>query len=376
MTAPVPAFFTEDAQAQLDDLLMLICEELQLAPTRYLLAVERYGAVSRVLESEGSPFCGSPLSIYPQGSMALGTTVRPLEGPHDLDFVFELGIPHQCIDPMALLATFYNFLKKHGTYSEMVSLKNRCVRITYANDFYMDVLPSCKDLQLGGTCIQVPDRGLASWSPSNPKGYVKWFRDTSTTLPLAEKAVQPVPPQQPADEKLPLQLAVQLMKRWRDVFYPNPKLAPVSIVLTTLAGRCYRGEVSPSAALSGVLARIVDAVDAADLQGRRLVITNPSNPQEDLSERWDDDPDAYMAFKAGIRQFFKDWDRVLSAGRETNCLLEGLFGEPVTKAVVRQAQKLQGKRKANQLGVRSSGVITMASAGATALRPNTFHGKA
>ncbi|HPT25868.1 MAG TPA: nucleotidyltransferase [Bryobacteraceae bacterium] len=375
MAATVPAFFTDDAQAQLDDLLMLVCEELQLAPSRYRLAVERYGAVSRVLEGEGSPFRGIPQSIYPQGSMALGTTVHPLDGPHDLDFVFELGIPHQRIDPMALLGTFYKFLKGHGTYSEMVSLKNRCVRITYANDFYLDVLPSCKDLQLGGTCIQVPDRELANWSPSNPKGYVEWFRDASTRLYIVEKAAQPVPPQQPADEKLPLQLAIQLMKRWRDVFYPNPKQAPISIVLTTLVGRCYRGELSPSAALSGAIARILGAIDAADLAGRRLVVVNPSNPHEDLSERWDDNPDAYLAFKAGMRQFSKDWGRVLSGGRETNRLLEELFGEPVMKAVVQQAQNIQERRRANQLGVRSSGVITMASGGATALRPNTFHGK-
>lgn len=376
MAATASALFTDDAQAQLDDLLMLVCEELQLAPTRYQLAVERYGAVCRVLESEGSPFRGIPLSIYPQGSMALGATVRPLDGPHDLDFVFELGIPHQLVNPMVLLGTFYKFLKGHGTYSEMVSLKNRCVRITYANDFYMDVLPSCKDHQLGGTCIQVPDRELANWSPSNPTGYVTWFRDASATLLLVEKAAKPVPPQQSADEKLPLQLAVQLMKRWRDLYYPNPKLAPISVVLTTLAGRCYRGEVSPSVALSGALARIVGAVDAADLAGNRIVVVNPSNPHEDLSERWDANPEAYQAFKSGIRQFAKDWRRVLSGGRDTNRLLEALFGEPVSKAVVRQAQKLQEKRKANQLGVRPSGVITMASAGATALRTNTFHGKA
>lgn len=375
MAATVPAFFTDDAQAQLDDLLMLVCEDLQLAPFRYRLAVERYEAVSRILEGEGSPFHGIPLSIYPQGSMALGTTVHPLDCPHDLDFVFELGIPHHRINPMALLRMFYSFLKEHGTYRDMVSLKNRCVRITYANDFHMDVLPACKDLQLGGTCIQVPDRELANWSPSNPNGYARWFRDASTNFLLIEKAAQPVPPQQPAKAKLPLQLAVQLIKRWRDVFYPNPNLAPISIVLTTLAGRCYRSEASLSAALSGVLARIVAGVDAADLQGRRLVITNPSNLQEDLSERWDANPDAYKAFEAGMRQFLKDWCRVLSGGRETNRLLEALFGEPVTKAVVRQAQRLQEKRRANQLGVRSSGVITMAPSATAAFRPNTFHGK-
>ena len=81
MTASMPALYTDDATSQLDNLLMLVCEELQLFPTRHRLAVERYEAVSTVLESNGSPFRGIPLSIYPQGSMALGTTVHPLTVP-------------------------------------------------------------------------------------------------------------------------------------------------------------------------------------------------------------------------------------------------------------------------------------------------------
>ena len=48
----MPAFFTEDSRAQLDDLLLLICEELQLAPSRHQLAVQRYESVSRVFFSE------------------------------------------------------------------------------------------------------------------------------------------------------------------------------------------------------------------------------------------------------------------------------------------------------------------------------------
>jgi hypothetical protein len=52
MASPVPAFFTEDSRAQLDDLLLLVCEELQLAPSRHQLAVQRYESVSRVFFSE------------------------------------------------------------------------------------------------------------------------------------------------------------------------------------------------------------------------------------------------------------------------------------------------------------------------------------
>lgn len=377
MAAHLPAFFTEDPVAQLNDLLMLVCEELQLAPFRHQLAVQRYESVSSVLESDGSPFKGIALRIYPQGSMALGTTVRPVDGPHDLDFVFELETSHDMVDPMRLLMEFYRFLKGHGVYRDLTSLKNRCVRLTYANDFYMDVLPACKDNSLGGTCIQVPDRQLANWSPSNPKGYVTWFR--AALIPrrglLMEKAAEPVPRQQQAEEKMPLQLAVQLVKRWRDLhFAKRPELAPISIVLTTLAGRGYRGEESTSAALSAILDRIVSAINAADLRGERLVITNPSNELEDLSERWDDNPDAYEAFKTGIRQFHRLWLETVDPGRDTNRLLQYLFGEPVQKAVVRQAQKLQEARRSNLLGVRSAGTIAAVSPSVVPIRANTFHG--
>lgn len=375
---PLPAFFTEDPVAQLDDLLMLVCEELQLAPSRHRLAVQRYESVSSVLESDESPFKGIALRIYPQGSMALGTTVRPLEGPRDLDFVFELELSHDLVDPMHLLMEFYRFLKGHGVYRDLTSLKNRCVRLTYANDFYMDVLPACKDNSLGGTCIQVPDRQLAGWSPSNPKGYVSWFR--GALIPrrgiLAEKAAEPVPPQQQVEDKMPLQLAVQLIKRWRDLHFEKTELAPISIVLTTLAGRGYQGEESTSAALSAILDRIVSAIDAADLRGERLVITNPSNELEDLSERWDDSPDAYEAFKAGIRRFHRLWLETVHAGRATNRLLQYLFGEPVQKAVVRQAQKLQEARRSNLLGVRSAGTIAAVAPSVVPIRANTFHGAA
>jgi hypothetical protein len=64
-----------------------------------------------------------------------------------------------------------------------------------------------------------------------------------------------VPEQQAVGEKRPLELVVQLIKRWRDLYYAggNPDLAPISIVLTTLAGHAYNGEQSVSKALTSVL---------------------------------------------------------------------------------------------------------------------------
>lgn len=157
MAAP-SMLFTEDASLQLDDLLYEVCEELQLSTSRYQQAQERYETLAKALESADSPFRFHRPLIYPQGSMRLGTTVHPLHGPFDLDFVLQLSRSHREINPMALLLTLFNHLKQHGTYASMVTLKNRCVRIEYANEFYMDILPACLSPESGADCIKVPDR--------------------------------------------------------------------------------------------------------------------------------------------------------------------------------------------------------------------------
>ncbi|HMK21846.1 MAG TPA: nucleotidyltransferase [Terriglobales bacterium] len=245
---------SENFTAGLDELLFEICEDLQLSGSRYDLAVERYNTLNRVLESTESPFRFFKPDIYPQGSMALGTTVKPLEGPHDLDFVLQLSRNHNTVDPMILIRTLYGFLKGHGTYGSVVTPKNRCVRITYADEFYMDVLPACHNAAASGTCIKVPDRALKTWSDSNPIGYVGWFRQRSKILRVDRvlDRAAPVPPQQAVSEKSTLQLVVQLVKRWRDLYYTAgaAELAPISVVLTTLAAHCYQGERSVSSALT------------------------------------------------------------------------------------------------------------------------------
>jgi hypothetical protein len=94
--------FPETFAAGLDELLLGVCEELQLTSARYDLAVERYNTLNKVLEGKESPFRYFRPEIYPQGSMALGTTVKPINGPHDLAFVLQLSRDHQGVDPNAV----------------------------------------------------------------------------------------------------------------------------------------------------------------------------------------------------------------------------------------------------------------------------------
>jgi hypothetical protein len=375
MATAQKAIWFQTSKEQLDAVLLDVCQELQLSPTRYQLAVERYGAVNQLLEREGSPFQFFRPRIFPQGSMALGTTSRPVEGPHDLDFVLQIDAPFWRWHPLAGLHSLYRFLSGNETYRKMISMKNRVVRLTYADEFYMDILPAYPDSASGGTCILVPDRARVSLCTSDPEGYILWFRDKCFTRRrlLLEKA-KPIPTQQAVHEKEPLQLAVQLLKRWRDLAFEDQCLAPISVVLTTLAATHYKGEDSVSDALSTILAGIINAIALADLNCERIIVCNPTNPQEDFGERWDANPAAYRAFSNAIRKLQKEWVVIVTGGRETNKELERLFGEYVRAAIVKRTQLLQEARKAGALAVGSAGSITGFGSGVTRIPENVFHG--
>ena len=303
---------TEGRQRAFDDLLFEICDELQLSPTRHKLAEQRYRTIGELLSSPGSPFAEDDPDIYPQGSMRLGTTVKPVDGPFDLDFVLQLSVLYHRENPMELLDQLFEFFKASDRYKEMTEKKNRCIRITYADEFYMDILPACRDNGACTTCIQVPDVAAVDWKGSNPIGYASWFHKRSQyrmyKFAVAEaRDMQPLPALQATEEKEVLQLVVQLLKRWRDLFYSRSKYPPISVVLTTLAANLYSGEPSTAQALLNVLDGIVRCLDDAHSRGERLRVPNPVHHDEDFSERWNNRDEAYKHFDAGIRHFAKRW---------------------------------------------------------------------
>ena len=369
----------------LDLLLFDVCENLQLTPTQHEKAEDRYHAIAKVICADSSPFRGWDSNVYSQGSMRLRTTVKPIDSPHDLDLVCEFDVPHQDADPIILLDDMFKLFNEHGVYGGMVTKKNRCVRIEYKDEFWLDILPSCRDDQNGGTCIQVPDRDIHHWKPSNPIGYADWFKnasrriivkfsDSRRELIVAEATVEPLPALQATDEKTMLQLVVQLLKRWRDVHYANTEYPPISIVLTTLAADLYTGEQSITTALLEVLEGIVARLDVAHAQSRRLEVLNPVHPEEDFSERWETCPGAYLAFNDGIRKFAVAWREVCETHGNPGKLTKSVFGRVIDEAILREARGMQADRSGSLLGIASTGRIVPAAAAVVPMIRNTNHG--
>jgi hypothetical protein len=358
--------------------------QLELTPTQYKDAEQRYGAVGKWLLDTGSPLAIYDPEIYPQGSMLLGTTVRP-QGriEYDLDLVCQL---HSCANqpPMVIYHWVHDRIADHETYRAMLEKLKRCVRLNYAGDFHMDILPACPNDEVGNAAIVVPDCKLICWMHSNPKGFAEWFfeqcrrRDELSERAL-KGAVEPMPSPVPSAFKFPLQRVVQLMKRHRDLYFHGGRDIARSVILTTLAGMFYRGERSLSMAMDGVLDGIAAALAAHPNVPR---IENPVHPAENFADTWDEDK--YEKFKAYIANFRRGLKAVLyptaldeqrGLEKSTGPLTE-LFGEAEVKEAIRlEASDMNRKRDLGKLAVGATGMIGAPRSGAVVVPPTKFFGR-
>jgi hypothetical protein len=380
---PISPFLLGDKHDQIGVLLKGICEELQLSPTKYQLAVDRYESACRWLEAEDSVVASYYPTIYSQGSMRIGTTVKPFgRDAYDLDLVCEFQVAASTFDsPMHLLDLVEYRLRQNSNYARAIERKNRCVRLNYAGEFHLDILPAYPDVSVGGSCILIPDRRSPLMCHSNPKGYSDWF-DKQCELALiifAESRklmakAEPIPAQVAASEKAILKQVVQLLKRWRDIRYQKQcDVAPISMVLTTMAAQAYSGEQSVPQALSAILDKIVVATESSK---PRVYVLNPANLKEDLSERWED-PVKYRAFVDGIRELRLQWNKILSLSGIQNIsnALESLFGETVRTVLEKQGKSVRSLAEKSAVRVAATGVLTTSPISSVALRAHTFHGK-
>lgn len=367
---------------QIDDLLNRIAEKLQLDDTRIASAERSYNAISEWIEGDLVFFKNIPFNIYPQGSYRIGTGIKPLKGEEfDLDIVVHMNAPYEMFNPIDTLNQLERRLRENGLYKTMLERKNRCVRINYANLFHIDILPGFQESALDLNRIVVPDRSLKDWTPTNPKGYGDWFKSKyiNKNLILLEKSLraEDLPEQVPYHLMQPIQRAVQLIKRYRDIYFKDePDSATSSIILTTLAGLFYTGQQSEFGAIKGIINAVYEKLKI--LNGTVLHIVNPANPNEIFSDKWVNEPHLYKSFNSFITDFKQLWDKLEQTKgiQNVNEILKEMFGELTsTSALVEQTDFIQKARNSGQLGVaKSSGLLTGVTVQSTLVKPNNFYG--
>ena len=362
---------TASANDQLDLLLEGVARSLQLTKTQYDDAESKYLAVADWLSKPDSPLRTFNPTIFPQGSMSLQTTVKPrAQDEFDLDLVCLLEYDPS-VGARHLFQLVLERIADNRNYRSILEIRSRCIRLNYAGQFHLDIIPACPNPEQGGTAILIPDRELQSLKNSNPKGYIRWFdgkceRELSI---YAKGEVEPLP--ESSGRKACLRLITQLTKRHRDVVYADDPESPASIALTTLLGNAYRGEGVCADALLSALEEIVTL-----MVGTRgiLVISNPVDPSENLTRKWT--PLTYRRFREFVLHFHDRMRHllVLEGMQAVQTELEALFGDTPARASIQElAGRVNDDRSAGRLYVAGP-AVTLASSGKVRVRPNTFHG--
>jgi hypothetical protein len=85
--------------------------------------------------------------------------------------------------------------------------------------------------------------------------------------------------------------------------------APISIIITTLAGHSYRGEEQSADALFSILSKM-DSPSFIQRDGEKYVIQNPSDPSENFADKWEQFPERKDAFFRWLLKAHRDFQAI------------------------------------------------------------------
>ncbi len=326
------------ADLNLDALLNKIAELADLPDGLYHLAEAEYISIGNHLSS----MAPDGWEIYPQGSMAIGTVVRPLtrEG-FDIDMV--------CLRHVAKNSTSQDKLKKEvgdalrgyvnatKTKPKGMEESGRCWVVEYPNvgqlgHLHLDVLPAITDaIATSPTAIEITDKDLPNWLPSNPRAYAAWFNLKTAEVRLAMRTSESVRLSKsvaeiPDPPVTTLQRVVQVLKLHRDHYFADePDLRPPSIILTTLVALAYGGENQLADAVIGCVAAMSEHVTQS---GGIYAVQSPVS-DENFADKWRQHPERQAAFFDWKDRVAKDIETAGSSEGLDNVLqsLIGGFGE-------------------------------------------------
>lgn len=290
------------------ELLAVTANELDIPDELHEAAALKYEEVGAWLAAEDSSLKNYAPDIYPQGSFRLGTVVRPidLKCDYDIDLVCVLESEKTSLTQAELKELIGNRLRQNSEYKARLSPSRRCWNLSFPKQFHMDVLPSIPNTEQTPNGILLTDTELRNWQKSNPIDYSDWFYESmkvqvrvfrESLAKSLSMSVEDVPEWQ---VKTPLQRAIQILKRHRDVrFQGDPDNRPVSIILTTLAARAYRGEDDVYEAL---LRLASDMPSHIEVREKRFWVQNPVEPDENFADKWNEKPERRDAFLKWLRQ--------------------------------------------------------------------------
>jgi len=341
----------------------MIVDKLDITPTMYKNAIEKYRNLSAYLQKQGINS-----DIYPQGSFALGTVVRPYrnskEMNYDLDFICLLNENVSECNPKDVKMKIGNALKDSEVYSKILQEEyDRCWTLEYAEigevGFNMDIVPAVpseivnvdndhgiEELKYRETKISITNKkseDLYDWIKGNPKGYKEWFLEINKPFLEHDRSYRrqllfeshrhvfnSIEEITEDYERSSLQRVIQILKRHRDVYFSKTRKEndkPITAIITTLAAQI-ANEASKDLDVFELLEYIVrefnvysewqvlsEATFIKKYSTRNFVrrvngkwqILNPVNSDDNLADAWNGENNKAKCFFEWIKAVQQDF---------------------------------------------------------------------
>lgn len=378
-----------EKEKQLSIWLSQIADELNITPTMLDKAVKSYTAVGTWL-SDGIPY---NVKITPQGSMNLGTVVRPITEKDEYDVDLVCLLKNGGMLPLGRVKGLVgDRLKAHGTYKQMLQEEGkRCWTMQY-DEFHMDILPCVPRntyyIEPYLTAIKLTHKNeWGGYEPrfSDPYAYHAWFEERMKDILHIEKShyaarnnvdIAKVPTYK---IRTPLQKAIQLLKRHRDIaFQNNNEDAPISIIITTLAALSYNGESSVYEALCNIINKMPQFIE---VRGTEYWIENPVMHEENFADKWNEVPNKRTAFMCWIQKAKKDLitDPLSCFGQDgiANQYKQVLGKTPVERAACAIGNATRTARENGNLYINglTGGITTTPTEKSKPVKEHTIFGK-
>jgi hypothetical protein len=404
LNAPFPLQGRNPFDDPLDRILAEIALSAQLPPSLHRKAGGRYAAVRAHLE-EDPAFKDQIEHFYPQGSMAIDATIsnRGTDDEYDLDIVSQLGGAFRTMEPLAILRELERALADYPV--QKVVRQTRCVTLYYADRMHLDVTPALRahgtsDRESFITHAKGPHRSADDrFVDMNAFGFACWYQER-TPLELrmakafhdrwldldqnrirADADVDEVPDQCDFIVKNTATLALQLLKRFRNVRYSTyAGRIPPSVMLSYYAGLAAKPDSTLSDMLIRIAGWIIGEIEAASLYGRKLHVANPICEDDVFTDRWPETVAQQNEFARHLKELVSGLEAVKRGDLFADRLMEWLrerFGDRVvTKAADRMANAIgTGVQSSEQRYTRKGGLL-LPSAGIVAASANAAIAKA
>lgn len=261
---------------------------------------ERVDVLYRALKTD-PVYGGLVTNKIPQGSWAHRTIIKPKEGlEYDADFLLCVDENEDWANDKAQYIERLYWALSGAGYQGKCTRKTRCVRVQYANDSHIDIVPYV-DTWSGQRIV---NKSTGEWENTNPEGFTDWMKQRDSWTNKNFRRV------------------VRLMKYIRDNH--GGFQGTRSIILTTLLGERVNQVTSildPNAYgdVPKALQRMVaDLDDWLWPLPSMPTVEDPSSPGTSFNHRWSEESFKHLqlrlhAISAEITDALKEDDRDESA---------------------------------------------------------------